>query len=170
LTDPDRLVRKEATMAKPWLCRIGRHRWQRLRNPKAAGTANAAAAASNATAWAGRAPAAAPRFRWVRHSSGRAGEPTAASFVVGPFLVPGRAVWPALGPRERWTPRHAQAGVQGRLAPRRISGAKAGSCRFRAMGMSSLEKTKPPSAQNPKGPGDTCRNRLGNGDSFSIRQ
>jgi hypothetical protein len=21
-------------MAKPWLCRIGRHRWQRLRNPE----------------------------------------------------------------------------------------------------------------------------------------
>jgi hypothetical protein len=25
---------KEATMAKPWRCRIGRHRWQRLRNPQ----------------------------------------------------------------------------------------------------------------------------------------
>ena len=34
LTDPDRLVRKEVTMAKPFLCRIGRHRWQRLRNPE----------------------------------------------------------------------------------------------------------------------------------------
>jgi hypothetical protein len=34
LTDPDRLARKEATMTKPFLCRIGRHRWQRLRNPE----------------------------------------------------------------------------------------------------------------------------------------
>ena len=25
---------KEATMAKPWRCRVGRHRWQRLRNPE----------------------------------------------------------------------------------------------------------------------------------------
>jgi hypothetical protein len=33
LTEPERLPHKEATMAKPWLCRIGRHRWQRLRNP-----------------------------------------------------------------------------------------------------------------------------------------
>jgi hypothetical protein len=36
-------------MAKTWLCRIGKHRWQRLRNPKAAGTANAADAKSNAS-------------------------------------------------------------------------------------------------------------------------
>ena len=28
LTEPERL------MAKPWRCRIGRHRWQRLRNPE----------------------------------------------------------------------------------------------------------------------------------------
>ena len=34
LTEPERLTHKEATMAKPWLCRIGRHRWQRLRNPE----------------------------------------------------------------------------------------------------------------------------------------
>jgi hypothetical protein len=34
LTEPQRLMPKEATMAKPWLCRIGRHRWQRLRNPE----------------------------------------------------------------------------------------------------------------------------------------
>jgi len=34
LSEPARLTRKEATMAKPWLCRIGRHRWQRLRNPE----------------------------------------------------------------------------------------------------------------------------------------
>jgi hypothetical protein len=34
LTKPDRLTHKEATMPKPWLCRIGRHRWQRLRNPE----------------------------------------------------------------------------------------------------------------------------------------
>ena len=33
-TEPTRLTRKEAAMAKPWLCRIGRHRWQRLRNPE----------------------------------------------------------------------------------------------------------------------------------------
>jgi len=34
LTEPARLLSKEATMTKPWLCRIGRHRWQRLRNPE----------------------------------------------------------------------------------------------------------------------------------------
>ena len=34
LNEPARLLAKEATMAKPWLCRIGRHRWQRLRNPQ----------------------------------------------------------------------------------------------------------------------------------------
>ena len=32
LSEPARFKPKEATMAKPWLCRIGRHRWQRLRN------------------------------------------------------------------------------------------------------------------------------------------
>jgi hypothetical protein len=26
--------RQEVTMTRPWLCRIGRHRWQRLRNPE----------------------------------------------------------------------------------------------------------------------------------------
>jgi len=34
LTAPQRLMPKEATMAKPWRCRIGMHRWQRLRNPE----------------------------------------------------------------------------------------------------------------------------------------
>jgi hypothetical protein len=34
LTEPARLLSKEATMAKPFRCRIGRHRWQRLRNPE----------------------------------------------------------------------------------------------------------------------------------------
>jgi hypothetical protein len=34
LSEPDRLLYKEAAMAKPFLCRIGRHRWQRLRNPE----------------------------------------------------------------------------------------------------------------------------------------
>jgi hypothetical protein len=34
LAEPERLARKEATMATPWRCRIGRHRWQRLRNPE----------------------------------------------------------------------------------------------------------------------------------------
>ena len=34
LAEPGRLTAKEATMAKPWRCRIGRHRWQRLRNPE----------------------------------------------------------------------------------------------------------------------------------------
>ena len=48
LTEPERLTHKEAIMTKPWLCRIGRHRWQRLRPPKAAGTTNAAAAEANA--------------------------------------------------------------------------------------------------------------------------
>jgi hypothetical protein len=34
LSVPERLLSEEATMAKPLLCRIGRHRWQRLRNPE----------------------------------------------------------------------------------------------------------------------------------------
>jgi hypothetical protein len=34
LTEPERPPHKEATMAKPWLCRIGRRGWQRLRNPE----------------------------------------------------------------------------------------------------------------------------------------
>ena len=34
LAAPGWLTAKEAAMAKPWLCRIGRHRWQRLRNPE----------------------------------------------------------------------------------------------------------------------------------------
>jgi hypothetical protein len=32
LSDPARLISKEATMAKPWRCRLRFHRWQRLRN------------------------------------------------------------------------------------------------------------------------------------------
>jgi hypothetical protein len=34
LTEPAQLTSKEATMAKPWRCRLGRHRWQRIRNPE----------------------------------------------------------------------------------------------------------------------------------------
>jgi hypothetical protein len=34
LTEPERLTHKDTTMAKPWLCRIGGHRWQRLRIPE----------------------------------------------------------------------------------------------------------------------------------------
>jgi hypothetical protein len=34
LTEPARLLRKEAAMAKPWRCRLQLHRWQRLRNPE----------------------------------------------------------------------------------------------------------------------------------------
>ena len=34
LTEPERLLTKEVAMAKSWLCRIGKHRWQRLRNPQ----------------------------------------------------------------------------------------------------------------------------------------
>jgi hypothetical protein len=34
LAEPARLTPKEAAMAKPLPCRIGRHRWQRLRNPE----------------------------------------------------------------------------------------------------------------------------------------
>jgi hypothetical protein len=34
LNEAARLMPKEAAMAKPWLCRIGRHRWRRLRNPE----------------------------------------------------------------------------------------------------------------------------------------
>ena len=34
LTEPDRLLRKEAAMAKPLRCRLRLHRWQRLRNPQ----------------------------------------------------------------------------------------------------------------------------------------
>ena len=33
LTEPERLVRKEADMARPWRCRVRLHRWQRLHNP-----------------------------------------------------------------------------------------------------------------------------------------
>ena len=32
LDEPARLMPKEAAMAKPLLCRIGRHPWKRLRN------------------------------------------------------------------------------------------------------------------------------------------
>jgi hypothetical protein len=34
LTALARLLAKEATMTKPWRCRLGIHRWQRLRNPE----------------------------------------------------------------------------------------------------------------------------------------
>jgi len=34
LNDPARLLPKEATMAKPWRCRIRLHRRQHLRNPE----------------------------------------------------------------------------------------------------------------------------------------
>jgi len=34
VTEPARLIRKEAAMAKPWRCRLRLHRWQRLRNPE----------------------------------------------------------------------------------------------------------------------------------------
>jgi hypothetical protein len=34
LTEPARRTSKEATMAKPWRCRIGRHRWQHQHNPQ----------------------------------------------------------------------------------------------------------------------------------------
>jgi hypothetical protein len=34
LSEPEQLLSKEITMTKPFLCRIGRHRWQRLRNPE----------------------------------------------------------------------------------------------------------------------------------------
>jgi hypothetical protein len=34
LTEPARLMPKEAAMAKPWRCRLRLHRWQRLRNPQ----------------------------------------------------------------------------------------------------------------------------------------
>jgi hypothetical protein len=34
LNEPDRLMAKEAAMAKPLHCRIRIHRWQRLRNPQ----------------------------------------------------------------------------------------------------------------------------------------
>jgi hypothetical protein len=34
LTEPFQLMPKEATMAKPWRCRLRIHRWQRLRNPE----------------------------------------------------------------------------------------------------------------------------------------
>ena len=58
LAAPGRLTAKEATMAKPWRCRIGWHRWQRggCATPKAAGTANAVGAESNASALAGEVP------------------------------------------------------------------------------------------------------------------
>jgi len=34
LTALARLLVKEATMTKPWRCRLRIHRWQRLRNPE----------------------------------------------------------------------------------------------------------------------------------------
>lgn len=34
LDEPARLMAKEAGMAKRWRCRIGIHRWKRLRNPE----------------------------------------------------------------------------------------------------------------------------------------
>jgi hypothetical protein len=34
LTEPARLLPKEATTAKPFLGRIGKHRWQRVRKPE----------------------------------------------------------------------------------------------------------------------------------------
>jgi hypothetical protein len=34
LSDPERLLSKEATMTTPWRCRLRLHRWQRLRNPE----------------------------------------------------------------------------------------------------------------------------------------
>jgi hypothetical protein len=34
LTEPARLLSKEATLAKPLHCRLRIHRWQRLRNPE----------------------------------------------------------------------------------------------------------------------------------------
>ena len=34
LTQPEQLLAKEATMAKPWRCRLLLHHWQRLRNPE----------------------------------------------------------------------------------------------------------------------------------------
>ncbi len=34
LGEPEQLLAKEATMAKPWRCRIRIHRWQRIRNPE----------------------------------------------------------------------------------------------------------------------------------------
>ena len=46
---------KEAIMVTAWRCRIRFHRWQRLRNPKAAGTADAAGAEDNGTALVGQA-------------------------------------------------------------------------------------------------------------------
>jgi hypothetical protein len=36
LNEPAWLMPKEATMAKPWRCRVRFHRWQRLRNPQGA--------------------------------------------------------------------------------------------------------------------------------------
>ena len=56
LTDPARLLRKEATMAKPWRCRLRLHRWQRLHNPRVAGTANAASAEGKTTSPVGDLP------------------------------------------------------------------------------------------------------------------
>jgi hypothetical protein len=34
LSEPERLMNKEATMSTPWRCRLRLHRWQRLRNPE----------------------------------------------------------------------------------------------------------------------------------------
>jgi hypothetical protein len=56
LNEPARLKPKEAAMAKPWRCRLRIHRWQRLRNPKVAGTANASSAESKTTPAVGEVP------------------------------------------------------------------------------------------------------------------
>jgi hypothetical protein len=34
LSEPARLLRKEAAVTKPWRCRLRLHRWQRLHNPQ----------------------------------------------------------------------------------------------------------------------------------------
>ena len=34
LSEPEQLLSEEVTVEKPFLCRLGRHRWQRLRNPE----------------------------------------------------------------------------------------------------------------------------------------
>ena len=58
-------------MAAPWRCRLRLHRWQRLRNPKAAGTANAVAAEPSETAMVEVSAASEVTTPPVRHSSGR---------------------------------------------------------------------------------------------------
>jgi hypothetical protein len=58
LNEQERLLAKEAAMAKPWRCRMGRRRWQRLRNPEGRWYRECAAAERNGPPTVGDLPTA----------------------------------------------------------------------------------------------------------------